>query len=137
MRKCYKILTLFYDQHKLSIGHETAGRSFARTEFGHQASESVDSGDMSQLSQSASVEPQNGGRRHSLNPVNIPEFLRRVSIGPMMSRRLSLRHPRRKSRSAKTSREEIAGAMGSNSQPHLNQIMKRQISTNIKNNNYC
>ena len=110
---------LYGQQIYFSIGHEPSGGSFSRTEFVHQASESVDS--MSQ-----SVEPENGGRRHSMNPVHIPEFLRRVSIGPMMSRRLSLRHPRRKSRSAKTSREEMTGAGASTSQPHLNQMMKRQ-----------
>ena len=105
----------------VSAGHETLSGSFGRTEFCQQASESVDSGDISM-----SPSGENGGRRHSLNPVHIPEFLRRVSIGPMMSRRLSLRYPRRKSRSAKTSREEMSGAGASTSQPHLNQMMKRQ-----------
>ena len=78
----------------------------------HQVSESVGS--------DVSDEPTKHRRRHSLNPANFQDLFRRVSIG-QVSRRLSLYRPRRKSKSARTSHEEVASA----SQPHLNQIMKR------------
>ena len=61
-------------------------------------------------------------RRHSLNPANIQDFFRRVSIS---SRRFSLRHSnKRKSRSERPS-PTPSDNMASTSQPHLNQILKR------------
>ena len=103
-----------------STAHETPSVSFPQPRnLDQQICESVESGKMSM---SPPAEPESVGRRHSLNPVHIPEFIRRVSLGPM-SRRLSLRNQRRKSRSARTVGEEMGGA--SISQPHLKQNMKR------------
>ena len=64
-------------------------------------------------------------RRHSLNPVVLPDFLRRVSI-THMSRKLSLRSQRRsRRRNNETNTEEVS----SSSQPHLNQTLKRSASS--------
>ena len=64
-------------------------------------------------------------RRYSLNPVVLPDFLRRVSI-TQMGRKLSLRSQKLSSRKiTKISTEEVS----SSSQPHLNQSLKRSTSS--------
>ena len=75
-----------------------------RTVLQPQTSESVDSVGSVYI-------PSSKTRRHSMNPATIPDFLRRVSIGPI-GRRMSVRSGRRKSRSP-----------SSTSQPHLHETL--------------
>ena len=79
-----------------------------RTVLQPQISESVDSVG------SVSI-PSNKIRRHSLNPANIPDFFRRVSIGPI-GRRMSMRSGRRKSK-----------CPSSTSQPHLHETLSGRV----------
>ena len=75
-----------------------------RTVLQPQTSESVDSVGSVYI-------PSSKTRRHSMNPATIPDFFRRVSIGPI-GRRMSVRSGRRKSRSP-----------SSTSQPHLHETL--------------
>ena len=63
-------------------------------------------------------------RRHSINPVPLPDFLRRVSVS-QIGRRMSLRIPRASSRDGQSSRVSNEDKVSSVSQPFLNRSFKR------------
>ena len=101
------VMDIVSSQSEGSLGGDPIPRSDSQL-LHHQTSTE------SRESNTSTPPKRNHQRRHSLNPANI---FRRVSMIPL-SRRMSVR---RRSKSAKTSQEE----MSTTSQPHLNQIMKR------------